>query len=178
METDHGDAGNHEVQTYGIGLTQMYMDEYFDPGPDKNSAVSHGLLHLIPTYVDTWHSGRLEGKKAFGCPDGKSMIMEASLKAGNTGFDNQAGVWPAFWALGETFRQGTNWPSCGEWDIFETAHGADWALGSLHWGGANPDERPSRSSSHITFDTSKFHKWRITVDRKSSNWQDQTLECK
>ncbi len=38
-----------------------------------------------------------------------------------------AGLWPAFWALGEG-----NWPDCGEIDIMETVGDSSWISNALH----------------------------------------------
>ncbi|MGZ3874332.1 MAG: glycoside hydrolase family 16 protein, partial [Mucilaginibacter sp.] len=38
-----------------------------------------------------------------------------------------AGMWPAFWALGEG-----NWPDCGEIDMMETVGDSSWISNALH----------------------------------------------
>lgn len=60
-----------------------------------------------------WTAGEFstQGKLAF-----QNCRMEARIR-----MDNETGVCPAFWTLGETIS-GWNWPKCGEIDIFEVPH--------------------------------------------------------
>ena len=51
--------------------------------------------------------------------------------------ESQAGVWPAFWMLGNVINQGTPWPECGEMDIMEnpganSGGGNDYNYGTCH----------------------------------------------
>lgn len=48
-----------------------------------------------------WFYARLEAKLAFYCEEGKRMLFQAELRIGTAPFDRKAGIWPAFWALGQ-----------------------------------------------------------------------------
>ncbi|KAI5855114.1 glycoside hydrolase family 16 protein [Durotheca rogersii] len=160
-------AANQEVQHY----TQS----------TSNSSVNgSGVLHITPQHNNgQWTSARLEGKNAFNCPDGHRMLLQAELRTGTSPANQQAGIWPAFWALGNDIRNGKNidWPQCGEWDIMENAHGADFSLATLHYGRGGSDHL-SRGGpgARVTFQVESFHTWAIKVNRTPSNWQDETLE--
>jgi beta-glucanase (GH16 family) len=44
------------------------------------------------------------------------------------------GYWPAFWALGRSFRTQLDWPATGEVDVMENVNGLDRVWGTLHCG--------------------------------------------
>jgi len=54
---------------------------------------------------------------------------------------NPAGLWPAFWGLGNNINSGVPWPNCGETDILE-----DWSP-SVDGGAGNAGEN---STIHTT----------------------------
>jgi len=138
-------------------------------------------LFILPQKSDKqWRSARLEGKDSHACPDGKKMLMEAKIRLGTASKDKQVGVWPAFWAIGESQRKGVEWPACGEWDIMETTDGQGISLGTLWYGikdssGAMGQHTLQTGENH--FDYTEYHKWGIMVDRTSSNWRDQSVTC-
>ncbi|KAK7958672.1 hypothetical protein PG988_013520 [Apiospora saccharicola] len=152
-------------------------------------------LFITPQYKDgEWRSARLEGKSAYSCPEGKSLILQAEIQVGTAPSDQQAGIWPAFWAMGQSCqRQDGNekvpWPECGEWDILETSDGHDWTLGSIHWGVKNADgnvgkkDFPTESGDAQVakygnkYDHTQSHTWAIKVDRTKSDWKEETLQC-
>ncbi|KAI1491183.1 glycoside hydrolase family 16 protein [Biscogniauxia mediterranea] len=59
--------------------------------------------------------------------------------------------------------QNVSWHQCGEWDIFENAHGADFSLATFHYGRGGTD--------HLSLGGGA-----LKVNRTPSNWQDETLE--
>ncbi|KAK2762389.1 glycosyl hydrolase family 16 [Colletotrichum kahawae] len=174
-------AGTGEIQFYDTTEDLTYVLSYPPSMPGNNE----DQLFILPQHKDgRWTSTRLEGKAAHGCPEGKSLILQAELRAGNASSDKQGGVWPAFWALGESRNDGVEWPLCGEWDIFEASDGHDWSLASLHWGVKNDagdiekHDAPSGNTNdrQHKFDHTQFHTWALKVDRTNSNWKDQTIQ--
>ena len=144
------------------------------PPPDQ--------LFIMPQKKDgRWISAKLEGKEAYGCPDGKQLILQAELRVGNASSDRQDGIWPAFWALGESRNRGVEWPECGEWDIMETSDGHDWSLASVHFGemtdGKYNGKKKGLTSPQNKFKNTDFHTWTIKVDRRNSDWKKQTIQC-
>ncbi|KAF3069805.1 Beta-glucanase [Daldinia childiae] len=157
--------GNQEVQTY-------------TKSTGNSSLSGSGALHITPRHDNgQWTSARLEGQQAFNCPDGHRLLLQAELRSGTFPANQQSGIWPAFWALGNDIRngKGVQWPQCGEWDIFENAHGNDWSLATLHYGRGGTDHL-SKGSGQEHFQVESFHTWAIKVNRGPSNWQDETLE--
>jgi beta-glucanase (GH16 family) len=106
--------------TSGVG----FADEYDDPSA---VTVSGGNLVITATQDSS-------GKITSGFIDSKGMFQqtygrfEARVKA-----PAGAGVWPAFWLMGDT--NGQSWPTCGEIDIVEIVGSSPKnAYGTLHSG--------------------------------------------
>ncbi|KAL2059978.1 hypothetical protein VTL71DRAFT_9800 [Oculimacula yallundae] len=180
---------NREKQHYDTSIDLTYMKSYPPSAPRSQL----DQLFITPQFKDgLWKSARLEGKEAHGCADGKALILQAELQVGTASSDKQAGVWPAFWALGESLhKQGSEfkqWPLCGEWDIFETSDGHDWNLASVHYASPSApdsgknfpegiDDRTIEQHWHH-YNHTEFHTWAIQVDRRPSKWEDETIQFK
>jgi beta-glucanase (GH16 family) len=119
-----------------------------------------------------WTSCRLESINAFAPVPGGQLIVEASIKLGTQGASLQ-GIWPAFWSLGESIRQGAAWPACGEIDTFEEKNGNAMAFGTLHCGTACSE--PDGLSQGTAFNYDAFHTWGHAIDLRNSDWTAQTI---
>ncbi|KAK4207849.1 endo-1,3(4)-beta-glucanase [Rhypophila decipiens] len=178
--------GTGEIQWYDTSMDLTYMHMGSPHGSPMGLPQIPDQLFLMPQRDKTgkWTSARLEGKEAYGCPEGKQLILQAELRVGNASSDRQGGIWPAFWALGESRNRGVEWPLCGEWDIMETSDGHDWSLASAHWGAVNANGQtekyslpgPDYSSHKNNYKHTDFHTWSIKVDRRDSDWKKQTLQ--
>jgi len=160
--------GNGEVQRYTKSTSNVSLD---------------GTKLQIKPQNNTggWTSARLEGTAAFNCPAGHRLILQTELRSGLDPITMQSGIWPAFWALGQDHRtKGVDWPQCGEWDIFENAHGNGWALATLHYGKGGTDHQSrgggGNADAKVDFTVEEFNTWALKVNRSPSNWQDETLE--
>lgn len=122
--------GTQEVQTYTSSGNNIRQ-------------AGNGDLWIIPTRFNTnngngnWTSARLETRQSnFQAPVGGKLRVEARIKIPNVIGSNAAGYWPAFWALGSSFRQNNNnywsWPSVGEIDIMENINGQDSVVNTVH----------------------------------------------
>lgn len=91
--------------------------------------------YCMPDVIDNcWYtSARLNTSSKIAFKYGK-MSARIKMPAG-------AGVWPAFWMLGQSLNEGETWPDCGEIDIVEakdfpnnvvygTAHGPGYSGGN------------------------------------------------
>ncbi len=92
--------------------------EEYTADPANVALTGQGDLRITPTLVDgVWRSARIETRRSdFAPPPGGSLKIEArmQLPAGGKGY------WPAFWALGSTFRTHQQvWPRTGELDVME-----------------------------------------------------------
>jgi beta-glucanase (GH16 family) len=114
-----GGWGNNEVEVYcgPAGYPN-------NPAPcptmlssTTNTVYLDGSGHLVIQPINnggTWISTRMESMMSF-----QYGRLEANLQLPDT--TNQ-GLWPAFWSLGTSIRNGTSWPTCGEADFME-----DWS---------------------------------------------------
>jgi beta-glucanase (GH16 family) len=161
-----GLAGNNgELQVYTAGAGNVHLS-------------GDGQLYIIPTKSgNTWYSGRIESMASQSCAAGGGMVFPAELWVPDfTGVSaKSAGLWPAFWTLGQNFRSGAGWPKCGEWDIFEVYNG----LGTLNKGTIhfeNPDG--SRSDAFVwlvNYAGGQYHTWAFKIDRHNPDGKQQKL---
>ncbi|EEU39206.1 uncharacterized protein NECHADRAFT_44066 [Fusarium vanettenii 77-13-4] len=156
--------------------TNNELQEYTES--NRNIQLSGGhTLQLVPWKESNgeWSSGRLESKKAWHAPEGKAMRVEAALRTGEAA--NKQGIWPAFWMLGDSMRKGTQWPLCGELDIFERVNGDLTGYGTVHCGheGGGPCNEPEGLGQAVPIPDNSFHTWSIVVDRRAGNWQQESI---
>ncbi|ROV89251.1 hypothetical protein VPNG_10256 [Cytospora leucostoma] len=140
-----------------------------------------GTLQLVPwkdsstTYG--WTSGRIESTYTFTPTAGVVTRAEAYIRFGTNDISTKQGIWPAFWILGQSFRQGGSWPACGELDIMETINGVLRGYGTAHCGtypGGVCNEGTGIQGS-IAIPDQSWHTWRIEWDRRSNNWKTETI---
>jgi beta-glucanase (GH16 family) len=142
--------GNHELE--------QYTDD-----PANVSLTGQGGLRITPTSDNgVWHSARIETRRSdFAPPPGGSLKIEAriALPAGGKGY------WPAFWALGSTFRTHQQvWPRTGELDVMENINSSPSIHGTLHCGqltGGECDEPHGLSAVHPLPDPAGTHTYTL-----------------
>lgn len=165
----NGNLGvNNELQTYTSST--------------RNAQLSGGgTLQLVPwrdgAYPGGWSSGRMESKYVFTPQAGKLTRVEAAIRFGGNNPGNKQGIWPAFWMLGNSIRNGAPWPGCGEIDILETVNGQLTGHGTLHcdvFPGGICNEGLGIGST-VGIPNQDWHNWRVEVDRRPGNWQDQSI---
>ncbi|KAK9425263.1 putative Beta-glucanase [Seiridium unicorne] len=108
---------NDEVQSYTTSNNNLQIS-----GGDTIQFVSRKET------TGVWSSGRIESKGAWSPAAGKVMVIQSSLLLGDNAQANKQGIWPAFWALGDAIRHGTQWPLSGEIDIFEQVNGVPYFM--------------------------------------------------
>ncbi|KAH6689644.1 beta-glucanase [Plectosphaerella plurivora] len=141
-----------------------------------------GTLQLVP-WKDAngqWTSGRVEAKSGFSFTpaDGAVTISESMLRFGGNDQANKQGIWPAFWLLGESIRNGVNWPECGEIDILEAINGAPQGHGTIHcdkFGGGACNTPTGISAATALPDQTAWQKWRVQFDRTNPDWRQQSI---
>lgn len=139
-------------------------------------------LQIVPwkdsSTVYGWTSGRIESKYTFTPTAGKITRAEAEIRFGTNSISTKQGIWPAFWMLGDSLRHGGSWPACGEIDAMETVNGVLTGYGTAHCGtypGGICNEGTG-IGSHISIPDQGWHTWRVEWDRRSNNWQTETIK--
>lgn len=156
-------------QHWGTHEVQRYTDDPANVGLD-----GHGHLRITPRRdaAGEWTSARIETlRDDFRAPEGGVLRLEARLRMPQVGGDAALGYWPAFWALGESFRRLGNWPQAGEFDIMENVNGLNLVWGTLHCGviPGGPCDEPNGIGQHATCEGSTcrggFHTYAFEWDR-------------
>ena len=161
MHIDH----NNELQEY----TQSV----------KNTQLSGGdTLQLVPWRDDNgeWTSARIETLDAWEPKEGKKLRWQASFRMGDDA--NKQGIWPAFWMLGDGVRHGTDWPLCGELDIYEQVNGIMEAHGTVHCGESDeggPCNEPSGLGTSTAIPDNDWHDWSLQIDRTTGDWTTESI---
>lgn len=119
-----------------------------------------------------WESCRIETISSWAPPVGGKIRFQSRFKLGNPGANHQ-GIWPAFWALGDSMRHGTPWPACGEIDTFENVSGNQVGWGTLHC--QNTCQGSEGLKQAMAFDYGSFHTWSHVIDRTSGDWNQQSI---
>ncbi len=135
----------------------------------------NNTLQIIPrkSASGQWTSARIESKASYTPQDGKKTRFQAQLRFGDTPREKQKGVWPAFWMLGESSRQGTPWPECGELDIMERINGDMTGHGTPHCG---PGDVPCGAmTKEVPLPDNGYHVWAIEIDRTNPDWTAQSV---
>jgi hypothetical protein len=159
--TGPGPANNNEIETYTTLATNVSLS-------------GDGRLILVPIQVPPvgqWTSGRVEGKGPQSCDPNHKMIFEAAIQIGNSGSN---GIWPAFWALGESINQGVPWPKCGEWDILETRLDQPWSQSTVHWQDSQGNNQDF-VNAQVNYPQGNTNTWTMIMDLTSSDYTQQSL---
>lgn len=116
--------GTHEVEENTARAQNVSLD-------------GQGHLRIVPLRDPrgAWTSARIETRRDdFHAPAGGVLRIEARIRMPDVHGEAALGYWPAFWALGRSFRQKLDWPATGEVDVAENVNGLDRVWGTLHCG--------------------------------------------
>ncbi|KAH7146217.1 concanavalin A-like lectin/glucanase domain-containing protein [Dactylonectria macrodidyma] len=151
-------ASSNNIQRSGGATLQIV--------PQRDSSALYG-----------WTSGRVESKYVLTPAAGKRTRMEAQIRFGTNAQANKQGIWPAFWMLGNSLRNGGSWPACGEIDIMERVNGIFTGYGTVHcnvYPGGICNEGTGIGGS-IGIPDDGWHTWRVDIDRAASSWQSESI---
>ncbi|MDA3914628.1 glycoside hydrolase family 16 protein [Oleiagrimonas sp.] len=105
--------------------------------PENVSLDGKGHLRITPRRDANgqWTSARIETRRDdFHAPAGGMLRIEARIRMPDVHGPAALGYWPAFWALGKSFRTARDWPASGEIDVMENVNGLNRVWGTLHCG--------------------------------------------
>lgn len=162
--------GTGEIQSYTNSSSNIYITK-------------EKTLRIIPQNdAHGWTSARIETTPDwdFGAAVGQQIRVEAKIKLGKGSADQQWGIWPAFWSLGAPYRDNyNNWPSIGEVDFFESAHGQPRVWQSLHCGqspSGGPCNEPigrSKEADDYIYNRDDWNVFSWELDRRrGTGWTD------
>lgn len=119
-----GNTVNNEQQAYIDSSSVLYFVRGKAAQGAKNGAlVIRAIYHAGYTSKEQkkydFLSGRINTRK--------KMEFTYGTASARMKMASGAGMWPAFWALGEG-----NWPDCGEIDMMETVGDSSWISNALH----------------------------------------------
>ncbi len=163
--------GTNEVQTYTSSSSNLAI-------------TPAGTLQITPLSAGgRWTSARIETTADFdfACAAGGKLRMEASLRVGDAAAPAQAGIWPAFWALGAAYRGAYhNWPAVGEIDILESPNGAATVWQTLHCGttaSGGPCHETTGISSTAPITRGDWHVVAVEIDRTNDDgdWRGEQI---
>jgi beta-glucanase (GH16 family) len=99
--------GNRELENYTKDPANAHMD-------GKGNLVIHAepVASAAAGAPGSYTSARIKTQGLFAASPGGRVEARIKVPVG-------AGMWPAFWMLGNTFNN-RNWPACGEIDIMES----------------------------------------------------------
>ncbi|KAF5661173.1 endo-1,3-beta-glucanase, partial [Fusarium circinatum] len=143
-----------------------------------------GSLHIEPwrdsTAVKGWTSGRIESTYTFTPAPGVKTIIQASISLGYAPIGSKAGIWPAFWLLGDSHRTGGPiWPACGELDILEHVNDDHETYAAVHCdkspGGICGEKKGIAGSLHLPDLGMGINTYKVVIDRTPTVWQEESV---
>lgn len=78
------------------------------------------------------------------------------------------GLWACFWTLGSNFPK-TEWPSCGEIDIFEHINSETIIHGTAHWADES-GKHVGKGANFYNIDVTKWHTYSIVWTPTTIKW--------
>lgn len=148
------------IWDYEEGYIRNSEAQYYTKERQENARVEDGNL-VIEARKDNWGDNEITSASLH--TYGKKDILygrvevRAKLPTGN-------GTWPAIWMLGNSIRNGTNWPNCGEIDIMENVgFDPDVVHGNVH----------TKAYNHV-LGTNKGNK--VTIEKPYENFHVYTIE--
>lgn len=106
---------DERIWDYEEGYVRNREAQYYTRKRPENARVEEGCL-VIEARKDNWQGKEITSASLH--TYGKKSILYGRVEV-KAKLPTGTGTWPAIWMLGNSFREGTRWPACGEIDIME-----------------------------------------------------------
>lgn len=159
---ERGDGSQYGIPGWGNNELQYYLED--------SARLENGLLVITAREEDVggkrFTSARINTRDRFAFRYGR---VEARMR-----LPGGQGLWPAFWLLPQDDVYG-GWAASGEIDIMEAVNlggaGGNNVHGTIHFGGAWPDNQFTGSSYLVSTDaTAEFHTYALEWDPNELRW--------
>ncbi len=112
---DYQGLPDPEIWSYEEGYIRNNEAQYYTKERKENARVEEGNL-IIEARKDKWKGNEITSASVH--TYGKKSILYGRVEV-RAKLPTGRGTWPAIWMLGNSIRNGTGWPECGEIDIME-----------------------------------------------------------
>jgi beta-glucanase (GH16 family) len=104
-----------KLWNYEVGYIRNNEAQYYTKERLENARVEGGSL-IIEARKDNWNGNEITSASLH--TYGKKSMLYGKIEV-RAKLPTGIGTWPAIWMLGNSFKEGSGWPSCGEIDIME-----------------------------------------------------------
>lgn len=149
-----------EIWGYEEGYIRNNEAQYYTKERPENARVENGNL-IIEARRDNWEGHEITSASLHTYGNKSILYGRVEVRAK---LPTGTGTWPAIWMLGNSIRNGTPWPDCGEIDIMENV-GFDPEVvhGNIH----------TKAYNHV-LGTAKGNK--LTLDEPYNNYYTYAIE--
>ncbi|MEN8117584.1 MAG: glycoside hydrolase family 16 protein [Bacteroidota bacterium] len=106
---------DNNIWDYEEGYIRNNEAQYYTKERLENARVEDGNL-VIEARKDNWNEHEITSASLH--TYGKKSMLYGKIEV-RAKLPTGKGTWPAIWMLGNSIRNGTGWPECGEIDIME-----------------------------------------------------------
>ncbi|KAF4457207.1 hypothetical protein F53441_771 [Fusarium austroafricanum] len=175
--------------TKNWNLEEWYKDlngdwQEYTASPKNLQLSGNGILRIIPkkdsSATKGWTSGRIESKYTLTPSPNAKTIVQAYIRLGKAPASKKQGIWPAFWLLGDSHRNGGPiWPASGEIDIMEHVNGDTQGHAAVHCdkapGGICNESKGIANGVDLPDAGTNWHVWRAVIDRTPNSWLEESV---
>lgn len=104
-----------KLWNYEVGYIRNREAQYYTKERLENARVENGSL-VIEARKDNWNGNEITSASLH--TYGKNSMLYGKIEV-RAKLPTGKGTWPAIWMLGNSFKEGSGWPACGEIDIME-----------------------------------------------------------
>jgi beta-glucanase (GH16 family) len=149
-----------KIWSYEVGYIRNKEAQYYTENRAENARIENGNL-IIEARKDKWDGKEITSASI--TTYGKKSVLYGRIEV-RAKLPTGVGTWPAIWMLGNSHREGTRWPACGEIDIMENVgYDPDVIHANIH----------TKAYNHVK-GTNKGNK--ITIEKPYENFHVYAVE--